>query len=62
MANKTIDLIAAILLIVGGLNWGLAIFNINLVTLIFRLSLLVNIVYALVGLSAIWQIVAMTKK
>ena len=62
MDTKSIDLIAGILLIIGGLNWGLAIFNINLVTLIFRLGWLVNTVYALVGLSALWQIYVMTKK
>jgi uncharacterized membrane protein YuzA (DUF378 family) len=49
-----IDIIAVILLIIGGLNWGLALFNINLVTLIFRASIIIKIVYALVGISAIY--------
>ena len=59
---ETVDLIAKILLIVGGLNWGLAIFNVNLVTLIFRVGVLVNIVYALVGVAALYEIYAMMKK
>ncbi|MBN1694983.1 DUF378 domain-containing protein [candidate division WOR-3 bacterium] len=56
-----IDLIALILLIVGGLNWGLALFNINLVPLIFRVDILIKIVYALVGLSAIYILVIIGK-
>jgi len=59
---KTIDWIARILLIIGGINWGLAIFDINLVPLIFRIDLLITIVYALVGLSGIWELIALFKK
>jgi uncharacterized membrane protein YuzA (DUF378 family) len=58
---NVIDIIALILLIIGGLNWGLAIFNINLVPLIFRLDIIVKIVYALVGLSAIYILVSIGK-
>ena len=51
-----LDWIALILLIVGGLNWGLVgAFNFDLVAKIFGYSsLLANIVYILVGLSAIY--------
>jgi uncharacterized membrane protein YuzA (DUF378 family) len=56
-----VDLIAIILLVIGGLNWGLAVFNINLVPLIFRLDIIVKIVYALVGLSAIYILVSIGK-
>ena len=56
---RIIDAIATILLIIGGLNWGLAIFDINLVSAIFgEGSDLANIVYGLVGLAAIWKIFA----
>ncbi len=58
---SVIDLIALILLIIGGLNWGLAIFNINLVPLIFRVDILIKIVYALVGISAIYIAIAIGK-
>jgi uncharacterized membrane protein YuzA (DUF378 family) len=58
---NVIDIIALILLIIGGLNWGLALFNINLVPLIFRVDILVKIVYALVGLSAIYILVTIGK-
>jgi len=56
-----IDIIALILLIIGGLNWGLALFNINLVPLIFRVDILIKIVYALVGISAIYILVIIGK-
>lgn len=58
---NVIDIIALILLIIGGLNWGLAIFNINLVPLIFRIDIVIKIVYALVGLSAIYILVFIGK-
>ena len=57
---KTIDVVVWTLLAIGGLNWGLVgVFNFNLVVAIFgEMSILSRIVYALVGLSAIYDIVA----
>lgn len=55
------NLIAYIILIIGGLNWGLiGIFNFNLVTSIFGAYPAVGsiIVYILVALSAIWLIIS----
>ena len=54
---KSIDVLAAALLVVGGLNWGLVgIFNFDLVATIFGdMSALSRIVYAVVGLCAIYQ-------
>lgn len=56
---KAINLITLLLVIVGGLNWGLiAIANFDLVAAIFGTdSAMANVVYGLVGLSALWQIV-----
>ena len=56
---RPIDVIAAILLVVGGLNWGLVgLLNFDLVATIFGAgSMLARIVYGLVGLSAVYQIV-----
>jgi len=53
---KVISTIAMILVIVGGLNWGLVgFFNFDLVAAIFGvMSFLSRIVYVLVGLSAIY--------
>jgi uncharacterized protein len=56
---KLLNLITLILLIVGGLNWGLVgLFNLDLVAALFGVgSALARIVYVLVGVSAIWQLV-----
>ncbi|HEY0868525.1 MAG TPA: DUF378 domain-containing protein [Fimbriimonas sp.] len=56
---KTIDILTRILLIVGGLNWGLVgIANFNLVSALFgEGSMLSSLVYVLVGLSAVVQAV-----
>ena len=58
---KAANLITLVLIIVGGLNWGLVgVFDWNLVAAIFGDgSLLSRTVYVLVGLSAIGQIVAL---
>ena len=55
---KALDLISKILVIVGGLNWGLVgIAKFDLVAAILgQGSLLSSIVYTLVGLSALVQI------
>ncbi len=54
---KTLDVIVAVLLVVGGLNWGLVgLFNFDLVATLFgEMSALSRIVYTLVGFSAVYQ-------
>jgi len=57
---KTLDVIVAVLLVVGGLNWGLVgIFQWDLVAAIFGGSgaAVARVVYTLVGLSAVYQII-----
>ncbi|MEW6017335.1 MAG: DUF378 domain-containing protein [Pseudomonadota bacterium] len=60
---KFLNLATLILVIVGGLNWGLVgAFDVNLVASLFGVdSALSNIVYILVGLSALWQIMPLTQ-
>ena len=57
---KTVDVVTMVLLIIGGLNWGLVGFgNFDLVARIFgEMSALSRIVYALVGLCALYQAVS----
>ncbi len=57
---KAMDLIAATLLIVGGLNWGLVgLADFDLVaTLLGPMSGMSRAVYGLVGLSALYQALA----
>jgi uncharacterized membrane protein YuzA (DUF378 family) len=59
---RRIDILAAILLVVGGLNWGLVAFaNFDLVAAITGAgafgskNVLGALVYALVGLAAVYQ-------
>jgi len=58
MKFNTLDLVALILVVVGGLNWGLVgVFDFNLVDAIFgMIPMLSRIIYILVGLSAIYII------
>lgn len=56
--KSALDWITLILLVIGGLNWGLVgLWNFDLVASIFGAgSVVANIVYVLVGLSALWTI------
>lgn len=56
---RILNTITLVLVIVGGLNWGLVgAFDFDLVAALFgEMSPLSRIVYALVGLSALWQLV-----
>jgi hypothetical protein len=60
---KTLNLIALVLVVVGGLNWGLVgLFNFDLVATIFGdMSVLSRTVYSLVGLSAVLVAAQMPK-
>jgi uncharacterized membrane protein YuzA (DUF378 family) len=49
-------MIAFILLVIGGLNWLLVAFGWNLVSAIFGAGVLAQIIYILVGLSALYEI------
>jgi len=62
--KSAIDWIALVLVIVGGLNWGLVgLFNFDLVAAIFgEMSTISRAVYSLVGLAAIYMIYFATKK
>jgi uncharacterized membrane protein YuzA (DUF378 family) len=55
---KILGIITAILLIIGGLNWGLVgVFGFNLVEFLFgHFPMVAKAIYSLVGLSAIFQI------
>jgi uncharacterized protein len=61
---KKLDVIATILLVIGGLNWALVgVARFDLVAAIFGMrfgetSVLSSVVYLLVGLSAVYQAVS----
>jgi uncharacterized membrane protein YuzA (DUF378 family) len=61
MSAKTdpLMIISAILLIIGGLNWLLVAFGVNIVEAIFgaaATSILTRLIYILVGLAAIYML------
>lgn len=59
---RTIDILVAVLLVIGGVNWGLvALADFDLVAMLFGMSFgatssISKIVYGLVGLSALYQV------
>jgi len=55
---KAVEWIPMLLLIIGGINWGLVgLFNFDLVAALFgEGSALSRVIYALVGLSALYSI------
>jgi uncharacterized membrane protein YuzA (DUF378 family) len=60
---KNMELLAIVLLVIGGINWGLVgAFNYNLVTsLLGDGSTMTRAVYALVGLCALYEAFKMMK-
>ncbi len=61
---KALSTTALVLVIIGGLNWGLVgLFDYNLVDSLFgQGSALARTVYVLVGLAALYSIVPMVQK
>jgi uncharacterized protein len=61
---KKLDVIAAVLLVIGGLNWGLvSVAHFDLVAAIFGMkfgetSTLSSVAYVLVGLAALYQAIS----
>lgn len=62
--TNVIDYIAIILVIIGGINWGLiGFFDFNLVGAIFsKAPIIAKIIYAVVGLSALYVIYYLSRK
>ncbi|MBN2420709.1 DUF378 domain-containing protein [Candidatus Woesearchaeota archaeon] len=54
MAKDTVNTIAKVLLVAGGLNWGLVALGTNVVAMLG--ATLESIVYGLVGLAAVYKI------
>ncbi|WP_119299605.1 DUF378 domain-containing protein [Dongia deserti] len=61
---KAVNLITLVLIIIGGINWGLVgAFQFDLVAAIFggQNAALARVVYVLVGLSALWQLIPFSR-
>ena len=63
MAKNALDLIALVLVIIGGLNLGIAGFGYNVIESFLGVgSLITNIIYWLIGLAALYSIYLAVKK
>lgn len=52
------NIVALSIMILGGINWFLVgVFSWNLVTWIFGVGVVTRIIYAIVGLAAIWMLI-----
>lgn len=57
---NTVDWIATVLVVIGGLNWGL-VGLLNLDVVAYLGATVAKVVYVLVGLSALWMIYMLAK-
>ena len=60
---KALNIITLLLLVIGGINWGLVgLADFDLVAAIFgEDSALSRLIYVMVGLSALWQLMPLIK-
>lgn len=58
-ASRTLDVVSIVLLIIGGLNWGLVgLFHLDVVATLFGAdSPISRVIYVLVGIAALYGIV-----
>lgn len=61
---STLDKITRVLVVIGALNWGLSTFNADLANWasVSWWPTLALVVYALVGLSGLWELIALFRK
>lgn len=61
--EKILKVVAMVLVVVGGINWGLiGFFKFDLVATVFGdMSAVSRVIYALVGLSAIFMLIELPK-
>ena len=59
---KILGMIAAVLLIIGGLNWGVVVLaGINVVDMLLGGTGTDRVLYVLIGVSALWQAICFKK-
>ena len=64
MKKSVIDVIAMVLLVIGGLNWGLVGLGVgDAVNLVLgSIPILATVVYVLIGLAGLWGLYMLFKK
>ena len=59
MKKGVLDWIAMVLVVIGGINWGLVgIFSLNVVSLVAGEGIIAKIIYIIVGIAALYMIIA----
>jgi hypothetical protein len=59
MKMGVLDWIALVLVVIGGLNWGIfGIFGLDLVNLVAGTGIVAKIIYIIIGIAAIYMIIA----
>jgi hypothetical protein len=59
MKMGVLDWIAMVLVVIGGINWGLVgIFSLNVVSLVAGEGIIAKIIYIIVGIAALYMIIA----
>ena len=60
---SVVDMVVTVLVVVGGLNWGLVgAFKFNLVEKLFgSMPMVVTVIYVLVGLAAVYMLFGVVK-
>lgn len=61
MAKSVLDWIAIILLIIGGLSWGLIALGSNIIEILFVSHIIPKIIYTLIALAAIYKLITINK-
>jgi uncharacterized membrane protein YuzA (DUF378 family) len=56
--KRTLDLVAAWLLAIGGINWGLSIWKINVVDMLLGSlgATVLTVVYAVIGIAGLYKL------
>lgn len=58
---RQLDLTVLVLLVIGGLNWGLVgLAQTDLVNLVFGTSILARLVYVIIGVAAIYEVAVLS--
>ena len=64
MKKEPLGMLVTLLLIVGGINWGLVgLIDLNLVTMLFgEMTTISRVVYSLVGLAGVYTLIGLLTK
>ncbi len=55
--NRTIDIIVLVLLLIGGICWGLiGLFDFDLIGSVFGMTL-ARVIFVVIGLAAVWRVI-----